>query len=122
MVHGGGCEGGGGGDRMTTEKAPSEEAMAIADSIKLSTHWNGGVGNIRTWDDVRADIAAALDAFAANALERVLSNDKAIQNIAVGYAAQLKAAADYADALCERNRALVAALTAITVRPPDDDG
>src|SRR3990167_8975048 len=59
---------------MTT-KAPSKQAMAIAASIKLYTHWTGGVG-IRSWGDVRPDIPATLDAFAA---ERIADRQHACQ-------------------------------------------
>ena len=31
-----------------------------ANRIDLSTHWNGSQGHIRTWNDVRAEIAAAI--------------------------------------------------------------
>jgi len=106
-----------------TTKAPSKEAMEATVAI---------MRDVFMWEDdwlrepfgraAIGKIAAALDSFAADEIERVISNDKAVQNIAAGYAAQLKAAADYADALRARNEALVAALTAIIVRPPDDDG
>lgn len=39
-----------------TPMTPEERA----NRIDLSTHWNGSQGHIRTWDDVRAEIAAAI--------------------------------------------------------------
>ena len=99
---------------MTTEKAPSKQAMEAAEKCY------DGMGLSSTADD-KAAIAAALESFAAEEVERTLANDKAVQNIAAGYAAQLKAAADYADALRERNRALVEALREVTLPCHDYD-
>ena len=81
---------------MTTEKVPSKDAMNDAEALHVPCSCIDDETHTRV-------IAEALDDIAAGA----------VQNIAAGYAAQLKAAADYADALRARNVALVAALERI---------
>ena len=82
---------------MTTEKAPSKDAMNDAEELHVPCSCIDDETHTRV-------IAEALDDIAAGA----------VQNIAAGYAAQLKAAADYADALRARNVALVEALQRIS--------
>ena len=96
---------------MTT-KAPSKQAMEVAASIKLYTHWNGGVGDIRSWDDVRADIAAALDTFA---VERHDPDKATLFQMAQQRAVEI-------ERLRARNVALVAALKlGLSAIDMDDD-
>ena len=47
----------------------SREATKKAREIKLYITWNGKDGDVRTWDDVREDIATALDEARKEALK-----------------------------------------------------
>ena len=57
---------------MTAPPHPTPEE--IANTIRLYTHWNAlnTVSDVRTWDDVRKDIAEALRAERRAAFERAL--------------------------------------------------
>ena len=41
-----------------------------AAEIKLYTHWSSAHGDVRTWDDVRADIAKAIRSAVRDALRK----------------------------------------------------
>ena len=102
----------------------NKEALAVARGLCSAVDHNEGKYP-KGYDErpcTCSAITAALESFAAGEIERVISNDKAIQNIAKGYASQLKGAATDNDALRERNGALVEALNGMMSVKRGNDG